>query len=373
MTQDIRVLHCLRAPLGGILRHVADLVRGQAEIGMATGIVCDSTDNNPQTAALFEELEPLCKLGIHRFPMRRSLGIGDYSAARQVGRIAKSCNADILHGHGAKGGAYARISARKKRGPYAFYTPHGGSLHYDPGSLTGRIYFTLERLMEFNTSGIIFESHYGMDTYAAKIGAPGCPVRMIHNGISEDEFAPCPPKSNAADFLYIGELRQLKGVDLFLAALAQLNKTREVTAHIVGSGPDGAAFRSQMAELGLETQVCFHAPMPIREALSMARFSVMPSRAESFPYVVLETLAAAKPLAATRVGGIPEMFGPHADKLVPPNSTSELASAMQKMLDQPDQAQAVADDLAGYLRGRFLIKGMVGKVADFYHSALASK
>lgn len=373
MAGTIRVLHCLRAPLGGILRHVADLVRGQAALGIDTGIVCDSTDANPRTRTLFEELAPLCSLGIHRFPMKRSLGLGDFAAAMQVGRTARSCGANVLHGHGAKGGAYARISARKGR-MHAFYTPHGGSLHYDPASLAGRVYFTLERLMERRTSGIIFESQYGLDTYVSKIGTPACPVRMIHNGISEDEFAPCPPGPDAADFLYIGELRQLKGVDLFLDALASLNKSGEaVTAHIVGSGPEEQAFKQQAARIGLEGQVSFHPPMPIRKAMAMARFSVMPSRAESFPYVVLETLAAAKPLIATRVGGIHEMFGPRADMLVPPDNAEALSRAMADTLAHPARAQADADDLAAYLKDRFLVKDMVTKVADFYRTALANR
>lgn len=370
MTQHIKTLHCLRAPLGGILRHVADLVRGQADIGMKVGIVCDSTDANARTAALFEQLAPSCALGIHRFPMSRRLGFGDYAAARRVGRIAKACGADVLHGHGAKGGAYARISARKS-GPRAFYTPHGGSLHYDPASLAGRIYFTLERLMERNTSGIIFESQYGLETYAAKIGQPHCPVRMIHNGISPDEFAPCPPQPDAADFLYIGELRQLKGVDLYLTALAALNAKRPVSGHIVGSGTDEQALRALSGQLGLEDVVRFHGPMPIREALCLARFSVMPSRAESFPYVVLETLAAAKPLITTRVGGIGEMFGPQAGLLVPPDDAGALTAAMAAMLEDGRSAQANADQLAAYLKDRFGIRDMVAAVADFYRSALA--
>jgi len=369
MTQQFKVLHCLRAPLGGILRHVGDLVRGQAEIGLETGLVCDSTDLNARSAELIAEMAPSCALGIHRFPMKRSLGFGDFSAALQVGRIAKACGADILHGHGAKGGAYARISARKS-GPLAFYTPHGGSLHYAPSSLAGRVYFTLERLMEFNTSGIIFESQYGMDTYAAKIGAPRCPARMIHNGISEAEFAPCPAGPDAADFLYIGELRQLKGVDLYLDALARLNEKQPVSGHIVGSGSDEAALHTRTAQLGLEARVRFHAPMPIREALAMARFTVMPSRAESFPYVVLETLAAAKPLIATRVGGIAEMYGPMANLLVEPDDRHALTAAMAAMLEAPDRAKEDADKLAAHLKDRFLLWDMVAGIADFYRAAL---
>jgi hypothetical protein len=61
----------------------------------------------------------------------------------------------------------------------------------------------------------------------------------------------------------------------------------------------------------------FTGALPARQAFAKGWLMVMPSRAESFPYIVLETVAAAKPLLATRVGGVPEVM-PDA-RLVPAN------------------------------------------------------
>ena len=58
--------------------------------------------------------------------------------------------------------------------------------------------------------------------------------------------------------------------------------------------------------------------MPARQAIALGRIMVVPSRAESLPYVVLEAAAAGMPLIATGVGGIPEIYGPLSDTLVPP-------------------------------------------------------
>jgi glycosyltransferase involved in cell wall biosynthesis len=52
---------------------------------------------------------------------------------------------------------------------------------------------------------------------------------------------------------------------------------------------------------------------------------VIPSRAESLPYVVLEAAAAGVPIIATAVGGVPEIFGPQADALIPPEDVAALA------------------------------------------------
>ena len=64
---------------------------------------------------------------------------------------------------------------------------------------------------------------------------------------------------------------------------------------------------------------------------------VMPSHAESLPYVILEAAAAAQPLLATRVGGIPEIFGPQGDALIAPADAALLADGHPPKLAEPDE------------------------------------
>ena len=68
----------------------------------------------------------------------------------------------------------------------------------------------------------------------------------------------------------------------------------------------------------------------------------MPSRAESLPYIVLEAAAAGVPLIATRVGGMPEIFGPDVIELVRPDDAAALARAIGIALQDPAAAHKVA-------------------------------
>ena len=152
VTQNLRIVHCFRSPVGGIFRHVRDLAQAQVAAGHAVGIVCDSTTGGEFEERLFDEMKEILALGVWRTPMQRHVGPGDIAAAWRTYRIIKELKPDVLHGHGAKGGVYARMFGsllRVSRSRVArLYSPHGGSLHYDEGTLTGKLFFGLERLME---------------------------------------------------------------------------------------------------------------------------------------------------------------------------------------------------------------------------------
>jgi glycosyltransferase involved in cell wall biosynthesis len=183
------------------------------------------------------------------------------------------------------------------------------------------------------------------------------------------------PTRDARDLLFLGMIRDLKGIDVFLEALAllQTKHGRAPTAHVVGQTEDVTPWRDLARSLGIADRVAFHAPKPTREAFAMARALVVPSRAESMPYVVLEAIAAALPLVATRVGGIPEIFGPRADDLVPPGDPDALAAAIDALLADPARAARDAQARRDWLMPRFNIGLMQDQVGTLYDDILAGK
>jgi glycosyltransferase involved in cell wall biosynthesis len=97
---------------------------------------------------------------------------------------------------------------------------------------------------------------------------------------------------------------------------------------------------------------------------------VVPSRAESLPYVVLEAAAAGKPLIATGVGGIPEIYGPLSDRLVPPEDAPALACAVAAALDEPAGTARTVQRLRDRVANSFTVAAMVDGVVAGYRDAL---
>jgi glycosyltransferase involved in cell wall biosynthesis len=373
---SLRILHCLRAPVGGLFRHVVDLARLQAEAGHKVGIIADADTGGEAADRAFATLLPLLALGLNRVPMPRQIGPADLSAVRAIKAIAYRQRADILHGHGAKGGAYARLAARalKIEGQEvrAVYTPHGGSLHYSVLSPQGMLFLGLERALGCHTDGLIFESQFSERAYHRKVGAPGCTTRIIPNGLLEADFAPRRLAAHAADFVFVGELRRLKGVDLLLRALARIDEPRRPTAVIVGSGSDALAFQRLANRLGLAGRVSFPGAMPARAAFALGRCLVVPSRAESFPYIVLEGAAAGMPMIATKVGGIPEIIDASHGSLLPAGDLPALTAALGEFLADPRARQQDAARLQTSVADRFTAERMGAAVLDVYATAIAT-
>lgn len=373
--EKLRIVHCFRSPVGGIFRHVRDLCEAQVAAGHDVGIVCDSTTGGAYEDRLFQEISDSLPLGMRRVAMQRHVGFGDLAAARRTYRVIRAMKADVLHGHGAKGGFYARLFGTIMRlagsRVVRIYSPHGGSLHYDETTPMGRLVFFAERCLDRCCDRMIFVSEYERKSFRGKIGEPRTPASIVYNGLQPREFEPVEPAATSADFLYIGMMRDLKGPDIFLDALAEAEgrSGRQLTACMIGDGDDLEKYVAQAKRLGLASRVRFHPAMPARQAFALARIVVVPSRAEAMPYIVLEALAAGKPMIATAVGGIPEIFADHHQALVTP----EPAAVATKM------TAAVADE-AAFARGmpqpaeletRFGAEVMTKAIEAIYLAALA--
>jgi len=368
----LKVIHCFRSPVGGLFRHVNDLVRYQAANGIQTGIICDDSTGQEQAEKVLAELATVCELGVYRLPVPRLPGITDMRSLKKAENICREIQPDILHGHGAKGGAYARLLSRRVAAR-SVYTPHGGALHYNPVSVPGAIFFTMERLLGKKTDGMIFESQFSSDTYEEKIGKIPCKYKVIHNGLSDAELTAPDHVNGEYDFLFLGELRGLKGLDVLFSAVALLNKeanNKDKPVKLIAAGGGRGKPEKLIAdikELDLEDSIEISPPIyPATAAFRKTKCIVVPSRAESLPYIVLEAAAAGVPIIATNVGGIKEIFGPFSDQLIEPDNAAVLAKAMRGTMDHPEATTAMAIKLRDRVRSLFRIDQMGHDINAFY-------
>src|SRR3978361_1421176 len=137
--QPLRILHAVRAPGGGIFRHVIDLANGQASRGHHVGIIADSLTGGERADAALAEIAPRMKLGVHRLAIRRDPHPADVMVWARMGLLVRRLKPDVLHGHGAKAGAFVRLKAHSKKA-IRVYTPHGGSLHFSQSKAKGALY-----------------------------------------------------------------------------------------------------------------------------------------------------------------------------------------------------------------------------------------
>ena len=154
----------------------------------------DSLTGGPRADEVLGALAPYLELGLLRIPMQRPAHILDIPAALRVAAHANALDADVVHGHGSKGGAYARLPALFSRAkkPIRAYTPHGGSFNYRSGLLMERTYMMIERLLTAGTDVFLFESNYIAQQFRRRIGPTAKLTRIVYNGLGPDEFAAGP-------------------------------------------------------------------------------------------------------------------------------------------------------------------------------------
>lgn len=224
---------------------------------------------------------------------------------------------------------------------------------------------------------------------AAVLDGTGVPVELVPNGtqlLGNDTSGArarvrgelgIPPEAPVA--AVVGRITPWKGQDVFLKAAAlTLSSCPDARFLVVGAvrGQDQKylkALRSSVASLGIEPSVIFAGfhpdPAQIMRAIDLL---VLPSRdPEPFGLVVIEAMAAARPVVATAHGGVVEVVEDgHSGLLVPPNDVPGLASAMSTLLADPQTAAAMGARGAKVVEERYSLDRFIGTVESVFEKAL---
>ncbi|HKA56747.1 MAG TPA: glycosyltransferase family 4 protein, partial [Candidatus Binatia bacterium] len=167
---------------------------------------------------------------------------------------------------------------------------------------------------------------------------------IIYNGLEAPPVLPEPIPSNPPRVLCLGRLSYEKGFDFALTAFATaVTQFPRARLMVAGDGPERTALERQALQLGIRHAVDFLGavtPDTVPSLLNRASLVLMPSRTEGLPLVAVEAALMARPVVATRVGGLPEVVvHRHTGLLVDKEDCQGLAEAITFVLEHP---QAVA-------------------------------
>jgi glycogen(starch) synthase len=166
---------------------------------------------------------------------------------------------------------------------------------------------------------------------------------VIHNGFELPLLTPQPLPFDAPRILCLGRLAQQKGFDLALGAFRSIiMRFPRARLIIAGNGPARTELEKQAAKEKISHAVEFIgwvAPEGVPALINDATMVLMPSRQDSFPLVALEAAGMARPVVATRVGGLPEIvLHKQTGLLVDKEDREGLAQAVFFLIDNPDAA-----------------------------------
>ena len=173
-----------------------------------------------------------------------------------------------------------------------------------------------------------------------------CRSSVIYNGVEVPSLSPAPMAFDSPRLLCLGRLAPEKGFDLALAGFGKiLHRFPRARLIVAGDGPARGELERQAAEQGIRRAVEFTGwvdPEQVPALINRATLVVMPSRDDSLPLVALEAARMARPVVATRVGGIPEIVvHQETGVLVGKEDSNGLTHAIGFLLGNPEAAVAM--------------------------------
>lgn len=173
------------------------------------------------------------------------------------------------------------------------------------------------------------------------MGTPESKILLVRNGVDLERFQPAPVHSgdSVKTILFAARLdavkRPLLVADIAKALMA-LRPQGDVRVIVAGDGPERERFECRVHKLGLDATFDFRGQVnDLAPLYAAADVVLLTSRSEGVPLVVLEALASARPVVASKVGSIPEVLDSTSGILVDQPAAAEFARAINSLLDQP--------------------------------------
>lgn len=330
------VMHAVYFPpeIGGLESHVFHLCRALAEEGHEVHVVTSrSQDGLPRQ----EEMEGV---NVWRtwMPARNTVGWASHAfgSMPRFGGLAK--DADILHAQDIAAVLPCMVAAQTTGVPFVttYHTSH--FLRRADSPFWKPIFARFLKAADHNLAASQEIADVGMGI------APGVSVEALTNGVDTARFRPTTPSLPPAEagrprLIVPRRLFQKNGVEIFIRAMPLLLAEVDLEAVVVGDGPERELLERLCGELGVSDHVSFLGAQPndrMPGLLSSADLAVFPSLMEATSVAALEAMACALPVAASDVGGLPEIVDTSVGALFAPGDPAALARTVVKLLAGSD-------------------------------------
>jgi len=208
-----------------------------------------------------------------------------------------------------------------------------------------------------------------------RCGVPASRLSVIPNGVDADYFQPAPEGAGPYPAVVLSVARMVpdKDLDTLLRAFSEVSPDfPQAQLWLVGEGPLLGNLQ-QLAGKFLPADACRFIPpqADLRPLFRQAGLLALSSRTEALPNVILEAMAAGLPVAATAVGGVPEMVTPaRTGWLAPPEDPAALAVALRRLLGNPEQCRAFGQAARQKVVQDFSLGAMVSRYEEVLRTFL---
>ena len=305
--------------------------------------------------------------------------IKDFMALVSLVRLILKEKPDIVHTHSSKAGILGRLAAKAAKVPHIIHTPHGHVFYGHFGLLASKAFMWVERFFSKFTDRMVALTDGEKDDYINLSVCSPEKLFKIHSGVDVKKFMQVNGNrvekrrslgldQNEAVIGFVGWLLPIKGPDYLLKAMDYVWQGHpEASLVFVGKGDLDVDLRTEALKKNGNGKVKFLGwREDIDEIMPLFDMLVLPSLNEGMGRVLVEAMAAGKPVVASRVGGIPDLVR-HAETgyLVPPADEEALADGIKKLLDDPERAKQMGKRGKEYCR-QFSLESMIEKLDNLY-------
>ncbi|HUN22741.1 MAG TPA: glycosyltransferase family 4 protein [Anaerolineales bacterium] len=363
------IAHIVKAVgVAGYEKHLAVLCAGLQAQGVETHVFL----LHPPAQTLTTFIADLQKHGItcHRIPIRIDF---DPLALWSLRRALHKLKPDIVHTHGIHADLHGTLAAPASARVFQ-------SRHNDDPFRKRSIVRWLNQALARRAECVIAISHALANFVETVEGIPASKVRVCHYGLDIQPPTSTPLRKtvgipqHAPVIGFVGRLTEQKGVRFLLAAFPEIaHAVPGVQLLLIGEGVQRPQLEKQAEDLLMPC--CIHfLGWQSNASQWMSAFDVLvvPSLWEGFGLVVLEGMSAGLPVVATQVSALPEIVQTEETGiLVPPADSQALASALIRILRQPQWAKQLGQSGQARLRSVFSVARMVQGHLTLYQNSPA--